>query len=90
MHGFTDARLFLLVGGKVDGEILFSARSEKPKILFGATGEKRTNLFGAKWQLRQIYLAVKGLIMQRMCKIWTKKRYQVFVIELDTDFQMQK
>ena len=25
-----------LVGGKVDGQILFGTRSEKPKILFGA------------------------------------------------------
>ena len=33
-----------VVGGKVDGQILFGARSEKPKILFGARGEKRKNL----------------------------------------------
>ena len=38
----------LVVGGKVDGQILFGARSEKPKILFGARGEQRKNLFGAK------------------------------------------
>ena len=37
-----------VVGGKVDGRILFGAMSEKPKILFGARGEKRINLFGAK------------------------------------------
>ena len=37
-----------VVGGKVDGQILFGARSEKPKILFGARSEKRKNLFGAK------------------------------------------
>ena len=37
-----------MVGGKVDGQILFSARSEKPKFVFGARGEKRKNLFGAK------------------------------------------
>ena len=43
-----------VVGRKVDGHILFDARSEKPKILFGARGEKRKNLFGAKWQLRKI------------------------------------
>ena len=40
-----------MVGGKVDGQILFRARSEKPKILCDARGEKWTNLFGAKWQL---------------------------------------
>ena len=37
-----------VVGGKVDGQILFGARSEKPKILFCARGEKLKNLFGAK------------------------------------------
>ena len=37
-----------VVGRKVDGQILFGARSEKSKILFGARGEKRKNLFGAK------------------------------------------
>ena len=30
-----------VVGEKVDGHILFGARSENPKILFGARGEKR-------------------------------------------------
>ena len=28
-----------VVGEKVDGQILFGARNEKPKILFGARGE---------------------------------------------------
>ena len=37
-----------VVGGKVDGQSLFGARSEKPKILFGARGEIWKNLFGAK------------------------------------------
>ena len=37
-----------VVGGKVDGQILFGARSEKLKILFGARGEKLKILFGAK------------------------------------------
>ena len=45
-----------MVDGKVDGQILFGTRSEKPKILFGARDEKRTNLFGAKWQLRKILI----------------------------------
>ena len=44
-----------VVGWKVDGQILFGARSEKPKILFGARAEKWKNLFSAKWQ------SVKGL-----------------------------
>ena len=43
-----------MVGGKVDGQILFGARSEKPKMLYGARGDKRKNLFGAKWHLRKI------------------------------------
>ena len=42
-----------VLGGKVDDQILFCARSEKPKILFDA-----------KWQLRKIYLAVKELSSQ--------------------------
>ena len=40
-----------MVGGKVyfvNGQILFGARSQKPKILFIARGVKRKNLFGAK------------------------------------------
>ena len=37
-----------VVGGKVDGRILFDARSEKSKILFGARDEKPTILFGTK------------------------------------------
>ena len=37
-----------VVGGKVDDQILFGARSEKSKILFGARDEKRKKIFGAK------------------------------------------
>ena len=40
-----------MVGGKVDGQNFFVARSKKPTILFGAKGEKPKNVFGAKWQL---------------------------------------
>ena len=43
-----------MVGEKVDGQILFGARSEKPNILFSAKGEKPKILFGAKWQLQNI------------------------------------
>ena len=43
-----------MIGGKVDGQSLFGAMSEKPKILFGARDEKPKYLFGAKWQLRKI------------------------------------
>ena len=32
-----------VVGEKVDGQILFGARREKPNILFGARGEKWKN-----------------------------------------------
>ena len=35
-----------VVGGKVDGLILFGTKSEKPKILFGTKNEKRKNVFG--------------------------------------------
>ena len=34
-------KIKLVVGGKVDGQILFGIRSEKPKILFGTRDEKR-------------------------------------------------
>ena len=40
--------MWSVVGEKVDGQILFGARSEKSKMLFVARGEKRKNLFGAK------------------------------------------
>ena len=40
--------IWSVVSGKVDGQILFGAKSETLKILFGARGEKRKNLFGAK------------------------------------------
>ena len=51
---FSENRIIRsVIGGKVDGQILFGARSEKPKILFGAGGEKPKNFFGAKWQLRK-------------------------------------
>ena len=36
-----------VVGGKVDGKILFGARSKKPKILFDARGEKPKIVFVA-------------------------------------------
>ena len=37
-----------VVGGKVDGQILFGSRSEKLKILFCARGDKWKNVVGAK------------------------------------------
>ena len=40
--------IWSLVGGKVDGQILFGGWSEKTKILFGARSEKPKHLFGAK------------------------------------------
>ena len=46
---FSSNKIILsVVGGKLDGQLLFGARSEKPKSLFGARGEKWRNLFGAK------------------------------------------
>ena len=50
-----------VVGGKVDGQILFGARSEKPKILFGARGEKRKHLFVPNDSYEKFCLEVKGL-----------------------------
>ena len=37
-----------VVGGKVDGQMLFGIRSEKPKMLFGTRDEKREKFFGTK------------------------------------------
>ena len=52
---FTENKIIRsVVGGKVDGQILFCIRSEKPKILFGTRDEKRKNVFGIRWQLRKI------------------------------------
>ena len=51
-----------VVSGKVDGQILFGARSEKPKILFGARGEKRKIYLVPNDSYEKFYLAVKGLI----------------------------
>ena len=64
-----------MVGEKVDGQILFGARSEKPKILFGAKGEKRKNLFGAKWKILfgsqrlRLFLKVSVSIVTVMCGV---------------------
>ena len=49
-----------MVGGKVDGQILFGARSEKPKMLFDARGEKQIYLVPND-SYEKFYLAVKGL-----------------------------
>ena len=51
-----------MVGGKVDGQILFSAKSEKTKSLFGPRGEKRNFYLVPNDSYEKLYLAVKGLI----------------------------
>ena len=52
---FSENNIILsVVGGKVDGQILFGARSEKPKKKCGARGEEPKILFGPKWQLWKI------------------------------------
>ena len=51
-----------VVGGKVNGQILFGARSEKLKIFVGARGEKWKNLFGDKWQLRKVLFGSQRVI----------------------------
>ena len=40
--------IWSVIGGKVNSQILFGTKSEKPKILFGTRDEKRKNLFGTK------------------------------------------
>ena len=57
-----------MIGGKVDGQILFGARSESPKIVFGARGEKQKNLFDYKWQLRKILFGSQ-MVKQYLCHI---------------------
>ena len=49
-----------MVAGKVDGQILFGARSEKPKFLFDARGEKRKIYLVPNDSYEKLYLAVKG------------------------------
>ena len=50
-----------VVGGKVDGQILFGTRSEKSKILFGTTDEKWKIYLAPNYSFQTFYLAVKGL-----------------------------
>ena len=47
-----------VVSRKVNCQILFGARSEKPKILFGARGEQQKND-----SYKKFYLVVKGLTL---------------------------
>ena len=51
----------LVVGGKVDCQILFGDRSEKPKMLLGARGKKRKIYLVPNDSYEKFYLAVKGL-----------------------------
>ena len=50
-----------MVGGKVDGQILFGARSEKPTILFGARLRNGKIYLVPNDSYEKYYLAVKGL-----------------------------
>ena len=59
-----------MVGGKVDGQILFGIRSEKLKILFGTRDEKRKNLFGTKCQLRKILFGSQRVKIYRQLEIY--------------------
>ena len=51
-----------MVGRKVDGQILFGARSEKPTTLYGLMGDKRKIYLVPNDSYENFYLAVKGLI----------------------------
>ena len=55
-----------MVGGKVDGQILFGARSEKPKILFGARVRNGTIYLVPNDSYEKFYLAVKGLMFNEV------------------------
>ena len=61
-----------MVGGKVDSQILFGTRSEKPKILFGTRDEKRKNLFGNKWQLRKILFSSQRVKKAENGEYWER------------------
>ena len=52
-----------MVGGKVDGQILFGARSEKPKKLFDAGVRNRKIYLVPNDRYKEICLAVNGLIV---------------------------
>ena len=49
-----------VVGGKVDGQILFGTRSEKPKIYL-APGMRNGKFIWHQMSYEKFYLAVKGL-----------------------------
>ena len=75
-----------MVGRKVDGQILFGARSEKPKNIFGARSEKWKNLFGAKWQLRKILFGSQRI--NTVIIIWTNQQgWSFFLLVNRTDYQ---
>ena len=64
-----------MVGGKVDGQILFGARSEKPKILFGARVRNGKIYLVPNDSYEKLYLAVKGLTDVSRCKsacVWLR------------------
>ena len=70
--------LRLVVGGKVDGQILFGTRSEKPKFYL-APGMRNGKIYLApNDSYEKFYLAVKGLTLfcqnlrnLKFCKSWT-------------------
>ena len=51
-----------MVSRKVDGLILFDARSEKPKNLFGTRSDKRKIYLVPNDSYEKMFLAVKGLV----------------------------
>ena len=53
-----------MVGGKVDGQILFGARSDKPKILFGAEVRNGKIYLVPNDSYEKFYLAVKRVKTQ--------------------------
>ena len=54
-----------VVGGKVDGQILFDTRNEKPKILLAPGMRNETIYLAPNGSYEKLYLAVKGLKQQR-------------------------
>ena len=75
-----------VVGGKVDGEIIFGTRSEKPKIIFGTRYEKRKIYLAPNDSCETFYLAVKGLSITWLCWLFSFQylplRYSIYFIVL--------
>ena len=77
-----------MVGERVDGQILFGARSEKPKIVFGARDEKGKIYLVQNDSYKKIYLAVKGLIFFVVYCCWSQ--FSLIFVHQSSIFRSEK